>query len=93
VTTATLRFDAPDATYTEGDPITFTVEVDANMDAQVKDVTFTGSVAVPGLGSFEASGTAHVTIPGGRYGAFSAPGYVVLQDPDNPAMFHATPAG
>jgi hypothetical protein len=92
VATATLVFDHPDATYDEGEPITFTVEVDAPMDAQHQDATFEGHVRVPLIGNLPVSGTAHVVTPAGTYGPFEADGFTVVQDPDNPARFHATPA-
>jgi hypothetical protein len=92
VATATLVFNHPDATYDEGEPITFTVDVDAPMDAQTNDVQFDGTVRVPLIGRLPVSGTAHVVTPAGTYGPFEADGFTVVQDPDNPAVFHATPA-
>jgi hypothetical protein len=89
--TATLTFDHADATYDEGSIITFTVHVDAPMDAQTQDVTFEGAVRVPLLGNLPVTGTAHVVTPAGTYGPFEADGFTVVQDPNNPARFHATP--
>lgn len=83
MTTATLTFDRD--TYGPGDTIGFTVTVDAPM-AVVTAVH--GTVETPGGVLLPADSTTTVH---GLYGPFTAAGYTIVQDPEDPATFTATP--
>lgn len=83
--TASIVFDRP--SYGPTDPIGFTVTVDVPMT----DVTtVTGSVELPGGEHLPATS---VTTVSGVYGPFTASGYTVAQDPEDPSRFVATPIG
>lgn len=75
--------------YLADETITFQVVVDPA--TFTKDVTFTGAVTEPGQATATTvTGTVPVT-DNAEYGQFSAPGYTVAQDPDDPSRYTATP--
>ena len=81
--TATITFDQP--SYSPSGVVHFTVSVDAPM---TDTRTFTGSVELADGTVLPATSQTTVT---GLYGPFTADGYTVAQDTDNPAAFTATP--
>lgn len=83
--TATLAFDKPG--YAPSDTIVFTVDAGAPMSATT---TVTGSVELPDGTVLPAESSTTIE---GVYGPFAADGYTVVQDPDVPNRFVATPVG
>lgn len=81
---ARITFSKP--SYQPGETIDFEVTVDEPMSSTV---TVDGHVTLPDGTVLPATSTTTVD---GVYGPFTASGYTVTQDPDDPAHFTAAPA-
>lgn len=83
-----LTFDQP--THRPDEQIHFQVNVEGEPTSTSKDVTFTGSVTLPGQTTVPVSGTTQV-VDEATYGPFTADGYTVVQDEADPSRYTATP--
>lgn len=83
-----VEFDQP--SYAPGDPIRFQVVVEGEPTIVSSEEVFTGTVTLPGQPSQEVTGVATV-VETTVYGAFTNPNYEVVQDPQDPSRYAATP--
>ncbi|MEV1315379.1 hypothetical protein AB0J14_04760 [Micromonospora arborensis] len=85
-----VRVEFDQETYGANDTIRFQVVIDGDLPEVNTEEVFTGTVTLPGQQPERVSGVARVAAAV-AYGPFTSDRYEVVQDPDNPSRFTATP--
>lgn len=91
-TTPAIRLEFDKTSYAPTDPIHFQVVVEGMPTSVQRDVVFAGEITPPQQQTRQVTGAAQV-VETTTYGAFTADGYAVEQDPADPSRYTATPNG